>query len=399
MDLLQTFGFNVIPTRTADTYLTLQQRSNMLNNAKVDLVVSIHVNSSDKPSPNYIANFIIARGGNAEKAAKVIQEELRLATGWNGPSSPDGIIVSNLHMVRETEAPAVIVEMGFISNPEQEKVLANKDFHNILAKAITKGICKYFNVAYKETLSTYEEVDVIAEDKKYSGMLLDGKTYVHVRVIEEFDLPVFWDDATKTVYIGSRLKTQYPTYEHFANYDVITAQPEQLKVSLIKGKLSKNGINGGYFDSSLNPLGIVIIDGKIIADRVSHRPPRAVFVIDGKGKAKIIPSVAKASLLNVKYALGAGPNLLPEISQTEEFQPDIMNSTRPRSAVGITKDGLVKLVCTNEMTLTQLSKVMRDIGCIEAMNLDGGGSSQMYYKKTIRNGDGRKLSTAIEVSK
>ena len=144
IELLKAHGMDVVATRTTDIYLSLKERSDMLNNEKVDLVVSIHVNRVADPAANYVANFIIARGGQAEKAAKIIQEELRAATGWPGPASKDGVIVSNLHMVRETKAPAVIVEMGFISNPEQEKQLKAK-FHKVLATAIARGIVKYFN--------------------------------------------------------------------------------------------------------------------------------------------------------------------------------------------------------------------------------------------------------------
>ncbi len=145
IELLKAQGVDVVATRTTDTFLSLAQRSDMLNNAKVDLVVSIHVNRVANPAANYVANFIIARGGQAEKAAKIIQEELRKATGWPGPSSKDGVVVSNLHMVRETVAPAVIIEMGFISNLEQEIQLKNQEFHKVLALAIAKGVLSFRN--------------------------------------------------------------------------------------------------------------------------------------------------------------------------------------------------------------------------------------------------------------
>jgi exopolysaccharide biosynthesis protein len=100
-----------------------------------------------------------------------------------------------------------------------------------------------------------------------------------------------------------------------------------------------------------------------------------------------------------KYALGAGPNLLPEPSTTEGFQDDVMDSVRPRSAAGITKEGLIKLVATDSLSLKNLSKLMVSLGCVQAMNLDGGGSSQMRLgEKMLRPGDGRKLATAILIS-
>ena len=82
-------------------------------------------------------------------------------------------------MTRETLAPAVLVEMGFISNPQQEKQLKDVEFHKVLASAIVKGVCKHFNKTYIEPTSqapVSEDVTVIAGDKQYSGNLIGGKT-------------------------------------------------------------------------------------------------------------------------------------------------------------------------------------------------------------------------------
>jgi N-acetylmuramoyl-L-alanine amidase len=391
-DTLKQQGFNIVLTRTTDKAVSLIDRSNMLNAAKVDLVVSLHVNSVADSKPNYVSSFIIARGGQAEKAAKVIQSELQTATGWPKSASADGVMVQNLHMTRETQAPAVLVEMGFISNPAQEKQLKDKDFQGILATSITKGICKFAGVGYKQTaINKAGEVKVVAGKKEFAGTLIDGKTYVHVRVLEELGLPVHWDDSTRTVYVGAMPEIKLPKHEKLANCDVITVKPEQLKVSIIKGKLNADGINGGYFDSTLSPLGLVITDGNTRTSKLSYKPTRAVFCLSN-GKASII----KTDVVNANHALGAGPVLLPTVATDEGFQDDIMLSSRQRSAVGITADGLVKLVATDSMTLQQLSKLMQSLGCVQAMNLDGGGSSQMRYDgKIIRTGDGRSLSTAI----
>ncbi len=189
IDSLKRCGFDVFATRTTDVYLSLKERVDMLNKAKVDLVTSIHVNSTDKPEPNYVANFIVARGGRAEKAAKVIQEELVKATGWSKPDSPDGVIVSsNLYIVKKTDAPAVISELGFISNPTQEKQLSDTSFHEVLAEAIVKGICKHFDVSYVEKQKALYKVQVgafsIENNAKKLAEELKSKGYPVVIVKE-----------------------------------------------------------------------------------------------------------------------------------------------------------------------------------------------------------------------
>ena len=80
LEMLKGQGSEVTITRMTDKDVTPTQRTNMLNAANVNLVVSIHVNSVADPRPNYVSSFIIARGGNAEKAAKVLQQELQIAT-------------------------------------------------------------------------------------------------------------------------------------------------------------------------------------------------------------------------------------------------------------------------------------------------------------------------------
>jgi N-acetylmuramoyl-L-alanine amidase len=145
--LLEAAGHQVVITRTGDTDLSLAQRSNLLNAAaKCDLAISIHCNASTSPEPSYISTFIQGTGGEAEKLAKCIQPRLVATTGW-----PDGgIRVQNLHMTRETRMPAVLIELGFISNPGQEKQLADPTFRARLAGAIADGILAYTGANKKE---------------------------------------------------------------------------------------------------------------------------------------------------------------------------------------------------------------------------------------------------------
>lgn len=122
------------------------------------------------------------------------------------------------------------------------------------------------------------------------------------------------------------------------------------------------------------------------------------------------PSGAK--VLAAKTAIGGGPVLLKQgvikdtyINELFEIGAD---SSQPRSAVGITSDKkMIFFVCEGRnmttgvpgLTTKEVAKVLKDLGCIEALNLDGGGSSCMLIngQETIKGSDGkqRKVVTAI----
>ncbi len=114
-----------------------------------------------------------------------------------------------------------------------------------------------------------------------------------------------------------------------------------------------------------------------------------------------------------KHVLGAGPRLIEnDIIVTgenkENFLPDIFNGRAPRTAVGINKQGdIIFYVADGRskesigLTLLELAQELKAMGVVNAMNLDGGGSSQMVIKgKTINNpsdGKERNLATALGV--
>ena len=72
-------------------------------------------------------------------------------------------------------------------------------------------------------------------------------------------------------------------------------------------------------------------------------------------------------------------------------------SVTPRTAVGTTKDGKLVLVNTAKASIQQMRELMLQLGCVEAMNLDGGASTGMYYKGKFVATPGRELTTTLQV--
>jgi len=153
--LLISNGINVILTRDGDHAPNnlennlngeLQARCDIANSAKVNLFLSIHINSAESTQANGGEVLIQGSGGNAEKFANILLNEIINATGFYNR----GIKVQNVMVLRNTNMPAVLSESGFISNIDNAKNLADSNFRQQLAIAHCKGICEYFGVAYKE---------------------------------------------------------------------------------------------------------------------------------------------------------------------------------------------------------------------------------------------------------
>lgn len=115
------------------------------------------------------------------------------------------------------------------------------------------------------------------------------------------------------------------------------------------------------------------------------------------------------------HAVGAGPCLVRDgqiflTTQGEEFGNDVAGGRAPRTAIGVTAEGKALLVVVDGrrsasmgMSLWELAQFMLDLGAVDAMNLDGGGSSEMIVDGRIVNqpsdGRERRIGAGIAVIK
>lgn len=343
----------VTMTRDTDILIPLVDRAVLANTWQADAFISIHCNahSTSIAHGTETFHFTLSHPQN-KRLADVLQKNLVELLRRRDR----GVKRGNFQVLRQSTPPSALVELAFISNPDEEKLLATAEFQSLAARAIAEGIVEFLP--------------------------------------RRLPNPVDRPPAREAPAIAPFTRH---TLERMANCDIITAASSELEVALIRGQLNQDGINGGFFGGAFQPLGIVVIDWQAIAERVAHRPPRPVFAIHADGRAYILPSVSSVASLgtDIRFALGAGPTLLPAVADDEGFQPDIMTGARPRSAVGLVNAHTVKLVATAPMTLQQLAQLMRDLGCTRAINLDGGTSSAMRYGNAIIRGGERAISTAI----
>lgn len=133
--ILQSYGFNVLYTRTDDTYDIPYQKATKGNESGSDLFVSIHRNSSPVPNLyNGVETLVYTNRGLPSLIAENINAQLeRLGYKNLGISERPNLIVLN-----STNMPAVLVEVGFI-NSDTDNILFDNLFYET-AYAIADGI-------------------------------------------------------------------------------------------------------------------------------------------------------------------------------------------------------------------------------------------------------------------
>ena len=130
-------GQRVIMTRSTDIDVPLSERAAISNRNNADLFVSLHRNASTISTATGIENFIhpAADARTFGYAQTVLDETAAAGTMRNG-----GVQRYNFAVLRETYAPAMLLEMGFISNPNDNRIF--DQYFTAYAAAIARGILK-----------------------------------------------------------------------------------------------------------------------------------------------------------------------------------------------------------------------------------------------------------------
>lgn len=204
----------------------------------------------------------------------------------------------------------------------------------------------------------------------------------------------------------------------FDGIALIVKNPEKVKVGY-SSKLGKSGetvteiaerykalaaINGGgYSDVSPTgktggtggiPIGIIMSEGNVIFPKEEEKykaSESCVFAIDDKGKMYVGPaSVEDLIKKNVKEAISFSPSLI--VDGKPYISDNSLGGVNPRTAIGQRKDGSIILLVLDGRqgiklgaALKDVQNIMLQLDAVNAMCLDGGGSTAMYYKGEIVN--------------
>ena len=115
----------------------------MMNELGVDLVLRLHCNGSTNKSANGIGLYVRKTGTNADKcleAAEALMPEMISATG----ARKDGIFRNDTYSgLNWSEVPSILVEMGFMSNAQEDVLLGTPEYQDKLVSGMVEGVARY----------------------------------------------------------------------------------------------------------------------------------------------------------------------------------------------------------------------------------------------------------------
>lgn len=147
-DLLEKQGANVLLTRYNDNNIAekgrplreeLQARVDISNGYQPDIFVSIHTNSNEN------ANIQGAMTFYYDEHSKNLANSIQTGLINHAKAIDKGIAKENFYVLRNSEIPAVLVEMGFITNKSEAEKLNSDNYRNLIAHGISNGISEYFS--------------------------------------------------------------------------------------------------------------------------------------------------------------------------------------------------------------------------------------------------------------
>ncbi|MFA7232321.1 MAG: N-acetylmuramoyl-L-alanine amidase [Victivallaceae bacterium] len=153
-------GYKVILTRGWDQTLTLEQRVENARRTGADIFISLHTNIASDSKVNGIETFCVTPVGAASTHSKKpsykaepgnrfdknnieLAFEVQKALIKRTSAEDRGVKRARFYVIKNVACPAILIEMGFLSNRVEEKKLSSDWYQNIIVKGITEGVLKY----------------------------------------------------------------------------------------------------------------------------------------------------------------------------------------------------------------------------------------------------------------
>ena len=172
---LREMGQTVVMTRSEDVYPTLTQRARIANEAGADVFISLHRNSSEVQTPGAkgVENWIYtAATPTAEAYAKIVLDRVVEV----GVQRDGGVKRANFLVLRETQMPAMLLEMGFINNEEDNRLFDQNlsRYAEAIARGAIEALTKYAPGGEPNTSIVIRQMQQML-NRRFNGQLtVDG---------------------------------------------------------------------------------------------------------------------------------------------------------------------------------------------------------------------------------
>ena len=247
---------NVIYTRSSDVSVSLLRRAQIANEKNADLFISIHCNANASPQPYGVETFVMGEHRNAanlevaklENASILYEDNAKEDYGSFDHNSPEAYIMLNFFqseykhasltfaeqvqdqlvkrvgrkdrgvqqagflVLYKTAMPSVLVEIGFISNPNEENFLCSEDGQTYIASALFRAFRDYKEAYEKENAYAYADTDKDADKDADADKNIDKDKIVYKVQVESRSRKV---DAPSQ-YFKNLINVDY--YEHNGQY-------------------------------------------------------------------------------------------------------------------------------------------------------------------------------------
>lgn len=181
----------------ADQQQDLLARVQMSNNWPADYFISIHCNAFEEPSARGTETYCYQFGTPGEKLAKAIQTELIKATGLVNR----GVKTANFYVLRETRMPAVLIELAFITNPQEEQLLGDPGFQDLCARSIATGVAAFLGIEFPAEQPS-DGILINIGGEMIAGRLINDRAWGPVRdIAESLGKTVRWIEEQQMVVI------------------------------------------------------------------------------------------------------------------------------------------------------------------------------------------------------
>ena len=315
-NILKARGFNVVYTRSSDsvTWSKINEndaKATIARNAKADVFLSININSSTNLEAQGIETYYLGDSSNMLLASSM-QGELIKATGAKDRGIKVASDTANFEILKKTSCPSIILELGFLSNVEEEILLSRLDYQNNEAKAIANGLMKYagFNNidnTYNPIIRDVYESDVTEDIKKGDNYALPNKLIINKENGEQVEVNVVWNNNVVDTSIAG--------------------------VYTFIGTITENGLKArlvlNVTEDTSNSLKVVLDAGHGGAD------PGAIGALGTKEKDVVLAITLKVGNILVKNGVETIYTRTTDITQTLQEKCDISNAANPKYFVSI----------------------------------------------------------------